>query len=64
MADSELSVVLDVAQVNGEILAASLAVWIALVADGYSLAGDAVAADGEVAGEDLGHVSCVCSYCS
>lgn len=59
VADSELSVVLDVAQVNGEILAAGLAVRVALVADRNGLAGDAIAADGKVAWEDLECVSCV-----
>lgn len=58
VADSELSVVLDVAQVNGEILAAGLAVRVTLVADGNGLAGDTIAADGKVAWEDLGFVSC------
>jgi hypothetical protein len=53
VADSELSVVLDVAQVNGEILASSLTVRVALVANGHGLAGDAITADGKVSWEDL-----------
>lgn len=64
VADGELSVVLDIAQVYGEILTAGLAVRVALVADGDGLAGDGIAADGKVTWEDLEDVSCVHVFAS
>lgn len=63
MADSIFAPDLDVGQVDGQVLATSLAKGVVGITEGNGLGGDAVAASRKVAGEYLGNMSVMFVVC-